>query len=63
MFKAFVYTDNTLQAPNWVKSTYLYSEIKIFEIETVSKILKYKLDARNWQEKSETFSRVCIWRN
>lgn len=47
MFKAFVYTDHNLQALNWVKSTYLYSEIKIFEIETVSKILKYKLGARS----------------
>lgn len=32
MFKAFVYTEHTLQAPNWVKSTYLYSEIKYLKL-------------------------------
>ena len=32
MFKAFVDTDHALQAPNWVKSPYLYSEIKYLKL-------------------------------
>lgn len=39
MFKAFVYTDHTLQAPNWVKSTYLYNEIKYLKLRLSVKFL------------------------
>lgn len=37
MFKAFVDTDHTLQAPNWVKSPYLYSEIKYLKLRLSAK--------------------------
>lgn len=46
ILKAFVYTDYTLQAPNRVKSTYLYAAIKYLKLRLSSKIPNYKPDAR-----------------
>lgn len=39
MSQAFVYTDHTLQAPNWIKSTYLYNEIKYLKLRLSVKFL------------------------
>lgn len=51
MRQACVYTDHSLQATDWVKTTYLYGEIKYLKLRLSSKIPNYKLDARSWKEK------------